>query len=99
MIVYSVRVEIKPQIFEDYIKYLVEKHINDVLSTNCFYNFELKLLLNNLSDDKIIYIDYFCENEFILDNYLNNYAQKLREDVKLKFGDNFVATRQIFKLI
>ncbi len=99
MIIYSVRVEIKNEIFEEYIKFLITKHINDVLSTGCFNNFELKLLLNNLENSKIIYVDYHCDNETILNEYLAKHARALRDEVKKRFGDNFIATRQIMKVI
>jgi hypothetical protein len=98
MIIYNVTISIiDPSIELDWLQWMKQVHIPDVMRTKKFSEYRLcKVLVN----DEITYaIQYSCKDQNTLNAYLKNDAPKLMEDHSKKFKGKFGAFRTFLDLI
>jgi len=87
MILYEVTCILKEKkIEEDFVKYMTTKHVKEVFDTGCFLNASFIKTENPL----IYRSSYFVKNKELLDNYVSNFAPKLRQDVINKFSEGAI---------
>ena len=80
MILYNVTVNIDHSVEEEWLKWMKEQHIPDVMNTGCFKR-NLLCKINAESKGGSSYsIQYFCDSQKELDHYLNNYAAQLQQE-------------------
>ena len=98
MIVYNVSIKIEPDIQEDWINWMKEKHIPDVLSTGIFTDHKF-LEITNQEAENTFAIQYSCASMKDLQKYFDYYAAELQEEHSKKYINKFVAYRTIMKEI
>jgi len=97
-IVYSVTVKPDQDIEQDYVQWLQEEHIHEVLSTGCFDSFRFyKILAEDESDGASYNIQYETTEMSRYFDYINDYAPNMRSKGKEKFGEKFHAFRTVLK--
>lgn len=98
MIIYEVNLQISPEIYERYISWL-KPHVQEMLQ---FPGFLRAIILNELHAPdtafKWITVQYTVESMAMLQSYLDNHAQKMREDGLARFSGKFSATRRVFEI-
>ena len=101
MIIYSVTVSILPEISENWLQWMKEVHIPEVLSTGHFLSYRMMRLLSPESEDgsETYNIQYECESVLTLDRYLNDHAPRLREEHNRRYENQFFAFRTILQLV
>ncbi len=92
MFIYTVKMVINKNTKEEYIKYLEEKHLQDVINTGCFLNASLETDINK---NEVI-VTYSCESQEMFDKYITQYADKMRQDVIDKFSDSIIKVQRDF---
>ena len=97
MIVYNVTVSLEPSIHKDWIKWMKEVHIPDVMNTGLFNSNRICRVLEN---DEITYaIQYTCENENKLNEYQKRYADKLQAEHTNRYKGKFGAFRTLLEIV
>lgn len=100
MIIYNVTIQVDNAIAADWLTWLQEVHIPDVMATNCFTEFKIVRLLEvDESDGPTYATQYFAESKADYNRYIEIYAPALRQQSINKWGDNFVAFRTLMKVI
>ncbi len=101
MIIYNVTVKIDALIAPEWLKYMQEIHIPDVINTGCFLSYRIsRLIEEDTEDDSLTYIiQYNCASIEIFKKYENNFAVKLRKEVVEKYAGHFVAFRTLMEEI
>ena len=100
MILYNVTVKVDSAISADWLKWLREEHIPEVLETGCFEEATLLQLLDTDESEGPTYaIQYRAANRKAVDQYLENHAQALRAKGTARWGNQFVAFRSLLKVI
>ena len=100
MILYNVTVKVDPAISEDWLKWLREEHIPEVLGTGCFEEATLLQLLDTDESEGPTYaIQYKAADREAVDRYLEVHAQALRAKGTTRWGNQFVAFRSLLKVI
>jgi hypothetical protein len=99
MLIYSVTVNVENNIAEEWVQWMKEIHIPDVMGTGCFVEAHFSQLLEPVQDDEstTFNVQYACVNQEKLDFYLQTFAPALRQHAIDVFGDQFVAFRTILK--
>ncbi|MBV6645481.1 MAG: DUF4286 family protein [Cyclobacteriaceae bacterium] len=99
MVLYNVTVNIEESIQPEWIAWMKEIHIPDVLSTGLFYESKfLKLLNENPDVEGITYaIQYLAKNMADVEHYLDKFALGLQQKHLDRFGDKFVAFRTVLE--
>jgi len=99
-IVYSVTVKPNQEIQNEFIAWLKEEHIQDVINTGCFDSARFyKLLDENETDGSSFNIQYSTSDMTRYFDYINNFAQEMRQKGFDKFGDQFVAFRSVLRSV
>lgn len=99
MIVYNVTVSIEANIAEDWLKWMKEVHIPDVMGTGKFVEQNIFKLISVEDEQNTYTIQYSCESIEDYNDYIANYAPKLQEEHNARYKDKFVAFRTLLKRV
>jgi len=101
MIIYNVTINIIEEEHNNWLEWMKNTHIPNVLKTSCFNDYKIYKLLT-LQDDEtgITYaIQYTCNTLNELNFYQTNFAPQLQKEHTEKFAGKFVAFRSILETI
>lgn len=97
-IVYSVTVKPNLEIQDEYLHWLKNEHIQEVVDTGCFDDYRFyKILAENETDGFSYNIQYITTDMGRYFDYINDFAPSMRQKGREKFGDKFVAFRTVLK--
>ena len=96
MIVYNVSIQIDEDVKEDWLKWMKEKHIPDVMNTGFFIRFNFLKILNEETENTYA-IQYFCKDIRDLNTYFDEFASRLQKEHSLRYNNKFVAFRTIME--
>lgn len=101
MIIYSVKVVIKKDVEDSWLKWMKEEHIKDVMKTAYFTDWEIqKLLLPEIAADESSYvINYKSPSLENYNEYLKKEAPRLQKEHTEKFSGKFKASRAVYQLL
>ena len=101
MILYNVTVNVEDGVHKDWLKWMKEIHIPDVMKTGMFSENKILKLLSKLPDEEgtTYAIQYFCKSLEDLENYQQNFAPKLQEDHTKRYGNKVIAFRTILEVV
>ena len=100
MIVYSVTVKIDLKAHSEWLEWMRNKHIPDVLATGKFVSHKLfKVLAEDETDGVTYNIQYFAKTMGDYFDYQNDHAQQLQAEHRERYQDKFVAFRTLLREI
>lgn len=100
MILYNVTVNVEDDVVDEWLAWMKEKHIPDVLATGQFVDYKIYRLIGEIPNNGTTYsIQYFAHSMKEIDNYLANFATKLRDEHMKKFKDKHVAFRTVLESV
>ena len=100
MIVYNVTVKLESSIAEQWLQWMKEEHIPDVIATSCFTSASmLRLLETDDSDGPTYAIQYQAESKADYNRYIEKFAASMRTKATEKWGHRFVAFRSVLQLV
>tara|TARA_R110002072_G_scaffold71569_3_gene171456 strand:- start:399 stop:704 length:306 start_codon:yes stop_codon:yes gene_type:complete len=99
MIVYSVTINIAEEVHEDWINWMKEQHIPDVMATGIFTSHQiLKVLTKAETEEGVTYnIQYTCPSMKDLHQYQAHHAPRLQKEHSDRFENKFVAFRTLLE--
>jgi phosphoribosylamine-glycine ligase len=100
MIIYNVTINIHESVHDQWMSWMQEKHINDVLATGKFTSARMvKVLIEEEMGGVTYSIQYTTNNKELLQRYYEEDAPRLREEGTAIFGDKMLAFRTELELI
>ena len=96
MILYNVSIKIEPNIKDDWIKWMKEKHIPDVMNTDIFSDYKFLEITNEEAKDTYA-IQYSCKSMDDLNRYFDVFAEALQSEHQKRYVNKFVAFRTIMR--
>jgi elongation factor P--beta-lysine ligase len=100
MIIYNVTINIHESVHDQWMTWMQEKHIKDVLATGKFTSARMvKVLIEEEMGGVTYSIQYTTENKELLQRYYIEDAPRLREEGAALFGDKMLAFRTELELI
>ncbi len=100
MIFYNVTINIHESVHNQWIKWMQEKHIQDVLATGKFSAARMvKVLVEEDMGGTTYSIQYTTDSKETLQRYYDEDAPRLREEGLRLFGDKMLAFRTELELI
>ena len=99
MIIYNVTVNIDLEISEDWLAWMKDVHIPDVMATVCFESHKILRLLNESPDVEglTFAIQYFAPDMKTLNVYAAQHQPALQQDVHQRYGHRVVAFRTLLE--
>ena len=99
-LIYNVTIKISPDVHHDWVNWMRDIHIPEVMATACFSSYRFLHLDGYDDEEGFTYaIQYTSPSRALFDIYLAEHAPLLQEKHKEVFGGKFVAFRTILKLI
>lgn len=100
MIIYNVTINIDESVHDQWLDWMRNKHINDVLATGKFDSARLvKVLIEEETGGTTYSVQYFAYNMDALKAYYREDAERLREDGMRLFGNKMLAFRTELEII
>ncbi|HYD91545.1 MAG TPA: DUF4286 family protein [Flavobacterium sp.] len=100
MILYNVTVKIDNDFRDEWLDWMKNVHIPEVMGTGLFVEYKICRLLELDDSDGYTYaIQYFALNMSDYNRYRNEYGPSLQQKHTEKFRDKFVAFRTIMEVL
>ncbi len=100
MIIYNVTVQTDHKIAQEWLDWLLEEHIPEILETGCFTDYRVvKLLEVDEADGPTYAIQYFAPSLDKYNLYIDNYATEYRKKSYDKWGSRFVAFHSLMEIV
>jgi len=100
MIIYNVTVKIDTDVHDDWLQWMKEVHIPDVMQTGLFSSNQMAKVLGQEENDGITYaIQYTCADMQTLEDYSAKHAPKLQAEHTERYKDKFVAFRTLLQIV
>lgn len=100
MLLYNVTVKIERSLASDWLSWMKEVHIPDVMMTNQFIEFRLFRILGDIEDDGMTYaVQYLCESIEKFRHYQDNFAKKLQAEHSQRYENKYVAFRTLMEMV
>jgi hypothetical protein len=91
MILYNETINIDTEVKDEWLEWIKSVHLPKVMATKAFTSFKLFKLLSEEENNGSTYcIQYFANNMWDVEDYLENYSNGLQADHYKKFKDKFV---------
>lgn len=98
MIIYNVTIKVEASIAEDWLKWLQEEHIPDVMKTGCFSSYRVVRLLEvDDTEGPTFATQYNANSKADYNRYIQVYATGLRDKSHHKWGNQFIAFRSVMQ--
>ncbi|MCT4665201.1 MAG: DUF4286 family protein [Flavobacteriales bacterium] len=98
-IIYNVTVNIEETVHTEWLQWMKETHIPEVMATGKFIDNRFCKVLSDDPQGITYSIQYLCENHEILEDYMKNDAPKLQRAHNVKYEGKFVAFRTLLKMV
>lgn len=100
MILYNVTLNIEESIQDDWLIWMKNKHIPDVMNTGLFKGHKILKLKEPKPESGITYsVQYFCDSMEKLNLYFEKKAPALQAEHTERYKTKFVAFRTILEII
>ena len=100
MLIYNVTTNIETSVHEEWLEWMQEIHIPDVLATGKFLNAKMSRVLVEEDMGGISYsVQYTTVDRATLQKYYTDDAPKLRDDALKRFPNQFVSFRTELEIV
>lgn len=98
MILYNVTVNIDLDIEAEWLEWMRREHIPEVLSTGCFSEARMGLLLVKEDQGRTYTIQYSAPNMETYETYIREFAPALQAKTASRYGEKVLAFRSILSV-
>ena len=100
MIVYNVTTKVDTAVAEDWLQWLKEEHIPEIINSGCFTHANiLELLETDNTDGPTYAVQYFAESKALYNLYIEKFAPVMRQKSFDKWGNKTIAFRSLMKVV
>ena len=100
MIIYNVTIKIHSSIQNEWLSWLKENHIPDILDTGCFTKAHILQLLETDDTEGPTYaIQYYAESKALYNRFIEILSGIMRKKSFDNWGDKFIAFRSVLQVV
>jgi hypothetical protein len=100
MIIYNVTVNIDADVHDEWLQWMLEKHIPDVLDTGLFLDARMSKMLIEEEGDGITYsIQYTLDSMNEMRKYEEEHAPRLRDEYNRRYEGKFGIFRTMMEVV
>lgn len=100
MIIYNVTIKVHESINAQWLQWLKEEHIPDVINTGCFtHAVVMRLMEVDDTEGPTYAVQYHAQSKGLYNNYIENHASQMRQKGYDKWGDKFIAFRTVMQVV
>jgi hypothetical protein len=99
MILYNVTAILDEEIQTDWLHWMKQQHIPEVMDTACFVSYRVLKVLDSPNEGVTYCIQYIADNIEDYNRYLMNFAPALRASFPERFSNKFVIYRTLMEFV
>ena len=100
MFIYNVTIKIDKGIHEEWLQWMKDIHIPNVMKCDCFEKYQFVRLVDIDEEEGPTYaVQYFAISKGEYNRYIDLYSQKMREESNNKWGNKFIAFRTLMEVV
>jgi hypothetical protein len=100
MFIYNVTIKVHSSIQAEWLIWMKNEHIPEVIQTGCFTHATiLRLLEIDDSEGPTYAIQYHAESKSLYNNYIEKHSAQLKEKSYQKWGNQFIAFRSLMQVV
>jgi len=101
MVIYSVSITIEKSIETEWLDWMKEIHIPEVIDTGFFIDWGIyKVIIPQDNENEVTFrIDYILKSIKHYEDYINSSASKLQSEHSVKFEGKFKASRAVYSIL
>ena len=99
MIIYNVTVNIENDVRDEWLRWMKEKHIPDVMKTGHFLENKICKVLVDEEQGTTYSVQYTCESMEKLEDYQRAHSPRLQKEHNDKFANKFVAFSTLLQMV
>lgn len=99
MYIYNVTVNVSDDIHTEWLRWMKETHIPDVMKTGCFIDSQLVKVLYVEDEGHTYSVQYKFLEMSDIEKYQREFASGLQAESKLKFENKYTAFRTLLQII
>ena len=100
MLIYNVTTKVHNAIAGDWLQWLKQEHIPEIITTCCFTH-AIVLRFMEIDDDEgpTYTVQYFANTQQDYDHYVEDHASSMRNKAFEKWGNQFIAFRSLMHIV
>ncbi|MBK8196237.1 MAG: DUF4286 family protein [Lewinellaceae bacterium] len=100
MLLYNVTITLDIEVHEDWVRWMQDTHIPDVMSTGMFLSYRMSRLIGHDHADSEIYtMQYLVKDMPHLVRYQEEFAPALQEQHSARYSGKYAAFRTVMEVI
>lgn len=100
MLIYNVTIKLDKNIHREWLDWIQQIHLPEVMETGCFASNRLLRLLESDESDGFTYtVQYTANSKPDYDRYIEKYAAALRKSTINKWGNRIIAFHTLMEVI
>ena len=99
MIIYNVTVSVEESIKTDWLTWIKDIHIPEVMSTGIFFKSQINRVIIQGDSDNTFAVSFTCETMKDLHQYQVKFATDLQQKHTARYGEKAVAFRTLMEVI
>lgn len=100
MIIYNVTIKVEPGIAREWLEWMKQSHIPEVMATGCFEQYRIVQLLEQDDSEGPTYaVQYQAASMDDYERYISNFAGTLRQQSLTRWGEAFIAFRSLMRVV
>lgn len=99
MIIYNVTVKVDKEVAREWVNWMKQEHIPELMKTGLFVDYRLARLLEQDETEGVTYTaQYYCDSLEHYQTYISEHAPRMREKGFQRFGNRFIAFRSVMEV-
>lgn len=100
MILYNITINVSADIEQDFVQWMKDVHIPEIMETGIFYDYKFLRLLHDSDDGSINYAtQYFTDTIEQMMDYERNHAPALRAKTRARYQEKALAFRTLLETV
>jgi hypothetical protein len=100
MYLYNVTINLEDSIHNEWMDWMLNKHLAEVMATGCFVAHRILKVLTEIENNGTTYsVQYYFNTMSDYERYQEKYAPVLRQEGVKKFGEKMVAFRTLLEIV
>jgi hypothetical protein len=100
MFIYNVTTKVDWSIHKEWLHWMKEEHLQEVVDTGCFIKSNLLRLHETDETEGPTYAAQFiAPTKFHYEQYIQNFSQSLRQKSLLKWGNKIISFRSLMEIV
>ncbi|UXP33580.1 DUF4286 family protein [Reichenbachiella agarivorans] len=99
MVLYNVTMNVEKEIESEWLQWMKETHVKDVMNTGYFIECKIFQLLSEEPQGTTYAFQYFAKSAKDIQTYQDTYGAKLQMDVISRYGDKVMSFRTLLKQV